>query len=439
MLSRALFGDTPDLKTVLKSLPKLWTRNLPTSLLLLRFDPMRSFYLPVLQLEGIYGTTRTRRRSALLRTMGAAATWLTFACLCLELTTALGLFGFAVSLLPDTPDYTLGRILTMLWEGEAPLWLVATFPFISFFAMTLTEPLYVGAGFALYLTRRTRLEGWDIELIFRGMAGRLVKAAAGASRGLLALFLLVTAAGLLTTPRAALAQDSSASADSSATSRPSVAVEEFDDGPEKAIAQVLKRPEFPHPQKTRTWRLRNREGRESQGSIRLPSFLEPLGQLLAMGLEGLMWLIVGVGVAALLFIIISRLRKLDSGARKKKGEPLPGPRTGRELLDGAPLPPDVAGAAWKLWEQGRHDEALGLLYRGALVHLVQTGGLGIEDAATEGECLRIVQHEASAPLAGFFSLLTRAWLEVAYAHRHIDGERFRQLCTDWPSHFGGRS
>jgi len=439
VLSRALFGDTPDLKTVLKALPKLWTGTLPTSLLLYRLDPMRSFYNPVLLLEGIFGSARRRRRAALLRTMGAAASWLTFACLSLEIVVAAGLFAFVVSLLPDTPDYMLDRVLVQLWDGTAPFWLIATFPFISFFAMSLTVPLYVGGGFALYLTRRTRLEGWDIELVFRGIATRLGKTAVSATKiAVIILFGAALTGGLLSAPRSAWAQDGSSSHDAQVSSRPSVA-EGVDDGrPEKAIAEVLDRPEFPHPQKAHEWRLRNpREQRDGSSNVRLPSFLEPLGRILAMGLEGLMWLVVGVGVAGLLIVIISRLRKLERGDRKSKREPLPGPKVGRELLGDEPLPPDVAGAAWKLWEQGRHDEALGLLYRGALVHFVESGGLGIEDAATEGECLRIVRRDAAEPVAGFFGLLTRAWLEVAYAHRLIDGERFRELCTAWPSHFGG--
>ena len=34
------------------------------------------------------------------------------------------------------------------------------------------EPFYVAAGFALYLNRRTLLEGWDIELALRRIAER---------------------------------------------------------------------------------------------------------------------------------------------------------------------------------------------------------------------------------------------------------------------------
>jgi hypothetical protein len=35
------------------------------------------------------------------------------------------------------------------------------------------EPIYVACGFSLYLNRRTVLEAWDIELVFRQLRKRL--------------------------------------------------------------------------------------------------------------------------------------------------------------------------------------------------------------------------------------------------------------------------
>ena len=37
-------------------------------------------------------------------------------------------------------------------------------------AVLVLEPFYVAAGFALYLNRRTLLEGWDIEVALRRIA-----------------------------------------------------------------------------------------------------------------------------------------------------------------------------------------------------------------------------------------------------------------------------
>ena len=51
----------------------------------------------------------------------------------------------------------------MLVAGNALAWM----------ATTVIEPFYIGAGFGLYLDRRTQIEGWDIEIAFRRMRRRL--------------------------------------------------------------------------------------------------------------------------------------------------------------------------------------------------------------------------------------------------------------------------
>jgi len=464
VLSRALFGDTPDQKAVLRALPGLWIRHLFLALVLYRFDPMRSFYLPVLQLEGIDSRLRGRRRTALTRTMGAAATWLTVVCLCLELAIDLGVFGLVMSMLPDTPDYDILILGEHIWDGTAPAWLMSLLPLIVLVGHSAVEPLYVGAGFALYLNRRTRLEGWDVELIFRGLAERLQRDAAGAARAAVVMLVAAMLAGAsLLAPREAFAQaggepdmtydplpiDGLGSGEPAADppgvppvvapdgTRPSVALESSCPDVAEAVRRVLDRPEFPHPEKRMVWRPRERRERDDDDGrdFRLPSFLEPLGQLLATGLEGLMWVLIAVAVAGLVIVIVSRLKDARPAGRRKR-EPLPGPTVGREE-ETQPLPPDVPGEALRLFEKGLLDRALGLLYRGALAELVESKGLAIEDGATEGECLRAVRREAPEPLAGTFARLTGAWVEVAFAHRAIDGDRFRLLCDDWRAHFGG--
>src|SRR5690606_17282231 len=40
----------------------------------------------------------------------------------------------------------------------------------SYIAMALVAPVFVACGFSLYLNRRVKLEGWDIEIAFKRMA-----------------------------------------------------------------------------------------------------------------------------------------------------------------------------------------------------------------------------------------------------------------------------
>jgi hypothetical protein len=56
-------------------------------------------------------------------------------------------------------------------------------------SVSLVEPIYVAAGFGLYLHRRTQLEAWDVELVFRRLAARARELAAAAA-ALLAVALL---------------------------------------------------------------------------------------------------------------------------------------------------------------------------------------------------------------------------------------------------------
>jgi uncharacterized membrane protein len=56
---------------------------------------------------------------------------------------------------------------------EEALWVNILSLLFMFLIISIIEPLYVAAGFALYLNRRTHLEGWDIELIFRRIAAHL--------------------------------------------------------------------------------------------------------------------------------------------------------------------------------------------------------------------------------------------------------------------------
>lgn len=94
-------------------------------------------------------------------------------------------------LIPDVVALEFGDLLD---DGSAwgQLWL----NIIGFCGMSLVEPCYVAAGFALYLNRRTGLEAWDLELGFRQMAARW----AGPGRTVARLAVLVVGLSLLTAP-----------------------------------------------------------------------------------------------------------------------------------------------------------------------------------------------------------------------------------------------
>ena len=66
------------------------------------------------------------------------------------------------------------------------------------------------------------------------------------------------------------------------------------------------------------------------------------------------------------------------------------------------LPADVPAAAWELWRQGRHQEALGLLYRGAISRVIEVGRVEIQESDTEGDCVRRVDQAGAAAHPDYF-------------------------------------
>ncbi|MDM8557761.1 hypothetical protein [Candidatus Parabeggiatoa sp. HSG14] len=168
-LSHALFGEQPSFRQTFKALPHLFKTRLLLALTFWRFDFSRSFNLPVWQLEGLRGKAASKRMNLLLRSTRRTAVWLTIVCLHFEWVLSLSLFGLLQMMAPTTYNIDLFEIF---FHGEA-LWIESIHLFFTLLVISIIEPLYVAGGFALYLNRRSHLEGWDIELAFRRIATRL--------------------------------------------------------------------------------------------------------------------------------------------------------------------------------------------------------------------------------------------------------------------------
>jgi hypothetical protein len=444
VLSRELFGERIGVRDVVRALPHLWTRHLFYTLLLFRLDLARSFVLPMLQLEGGDAGSRGRRRSALTRDMTGPAVWLTFVFFMLHLIMAAAFLVLVIAMLPERPEWTLEILWDNFWDGVAPWWLYASMPAAEFLGLSLVEPLYVAGGFALYLNRRTHLEGWDIELVFRRLADRLVAASSRASRlaAVVLVALALLAGGALLAPARAFAQEAPydpgygvspdqipPKPEKLGPTRPAEA------DPKATIAKVLERPEFGRREKRWVWRLRDEPSETARRNFRMPSFLQWIGQFFAKGIEGILWLVAGVVLAWLIFVIVSRLRALGPREKRGKASALSPPVVGFTGAPVAAMPDDVPGAAWALYESGRHVEALGLLYRGALASLASRRAIVVAENATEGECIGVVRREAPAAVARFFETVTRTWQVAAYAHRVPEAGHVRELCARWPEHF----
>jgi hypothetical protein len=420
VLSRALFGAEPTVGETIRAAPRLWKEHLGLSLFLYRLDPVRTFFLPVLQLEKSAGQTMYRRRGVLLRNSLGSASWLTLTCICLELVVMVGLLGLALIMLPDRPEWSGAFLWEQFEEDQLPVPLRLWYAVSAFVALTVVEPLYVACGFALYVNRRTELEGWDIELIFRQLAQRLQTTSAPAGQRLGTGALVLVAASLApiglawaqSTPPAPRAEETDSATD-----------------PAEVINEILARPDFEHREKRRRWRLKNQD-REDQPP---PPWAAQLAQYLAPVVQVLVLALFGVALAALIYAVLRPWRR--------SGRPAPRPQpqqdAQRELPREGPasLPSELERVAWELWQQGQGEAALSLLYRGALTQLETRFKIEFPQGATEGECLRLARVRAPAPVAEYFTQLTATWMALAYGHRRPTANDVEGLCHQWPTVF----
>jgi hypothetical protein len=403
VLSEALFGDVPTVRETLRALPGLLRTGIVPSLLWLRLSPLRALHLPVLQLEHLRGDARARRTRILSGRESGVAIGLHIACLHFELIVFIGLLELLAQFAGERYD-----VLTILFgAGELEVdWMLNG---LYVLAVSAIEPFYVGGGFALYINRRVYLEGWDIDLVFRGLARRLApgsRLAGPAAAGGLALLLLCTGG---------------ARAEEAEPVRCEAAAR--DAGP--CIDAILGTEEFATEREVEWWWPRSGEPDTDSPSGAFLEFILLLARLARV----MAWLLLAAALGAILYLVLRHLRareRVDAGASELDPAEL---RYGADT-PALQVPDDVVAAARARFASGDPAGALSLLYRGAVTHLVDQG-VELPASATEEECARIARRRGERSLADDFGALVRAWQRVAYARRAPDAAAFDALCQSW--------
>lgn len=387
VVSRAVFGDVLGVRATLAQARAWLASGLFGALTLGRIDTARSFHLPVKQLEGQRWRAARARRALLGRRTHGYAVWLTIACLNFEL-----VFVWSADMLWDLVLPAKAQEGTSIWEAmfaDAAFDQVFTFADYAAYAAAVfvVEPLYVAAGFALYLNRRTLLEGWDLEVALRRIA---------AQRAVPAAVAFLAAALVLFAPAApALAQAATAK------------------DPKREIAEVLKVPEFPHQRTVTRWQRRSADEPRDGPDFDL-SWLRAIGYAFAKSSEVALWILAGALVALGLWWA-ARLVPRAPPAPRAPYQP-PAALFGMALAPET-LPADLALAVRAHLAAGRMREALALLYRGTLSALVHSRGIALRPSDTEGEALARVRAHGEAATAQFFGELVLHWQRAAYARR----------------------
>ncbi|MBK5397256.1 DUF4129 domain-containing protein [Pseudomonas sp. TH39(2020)] len=433
ILSKAMFGETPTLKQALRQFPQLLKPQLLVSLTWRRLSLSRSFLMPVMQLEGLNGQTRQQRLQVLLQRNAGAARWLTIIGVHLETALWIGLMVLFYLFLPQQVelDWSWQTLITAATQD----WRWLEHLTNAFYALVLIvwEPVYVACGFSLYLNRRTVLEAWDIELVFRRMRQRLSSAAVTL---LLAAFLLIPTAHTVWAAEPVISPDSPRLLDQPLTSQAS----------RDSIKAILDQPPFKNKESVTRYRFgEDQPAADTTDDDQTPEWLEALLKLLdnqrfdaaATLIEVVLWGVV-IGAIGLLIwhyrdglqAFVSRRPALNS----KVARPLPQQAFGLDL-NRETLPADIAASAERLW-QTHPREALGLLYRGLLSHLLHDFNMALKPADTEGQVLERIEHLQQPALLAFSKNLTGHWQNMAYGHRLPPAHVQQELCDGWRALFG---
>ena len=140
----------------------------------------------------------------------------------------------------------------------------------------------------------------------------------------------------------------------------------------------------------------------------------------------LLWTIVAV-LVALALVGARRVIQLRAFRRARAAQAVSHVRD----LDVRPesLPDDVGAAAWALWQSGQVQQALSLLYRGALSRMIHRFEVPITASATEGECLELARGRMEAGALRYVTQVVRAWEASIYGGRALSLAMGETLCT----------
>jgi hypothetical protein len=325
-------------------------------------------------------------------------------------------------------------------EGEW-VWIEHLSNLFYAFVLIIWEPVYVACGFTLYLNRRTQLEAWDIELVFRRLRQRLVGSAYVLLLGLTASLAWLPAPSAYAEPAAATsAGEAELPPEQARLLRQKLNSEQAG----KQIRAIVDGAPFKNSETVTGWRFGDKtEKKDSrkEDEERLKAFFEALANWVpfrhaAQVIEVLLWALLFSAV----FLLVWRYREWlrlfvgNLGLPQRARREAPTVMFGLDLSPES-LPDDIAGNAERLWNE-KPREALGLLYRGLLSRLLHDYRLPLKGSHTEGEVLRLVEGlEQQRPLLHYSQLLTAQWQALAYGHRLPADDARQRLCDGWRSLF----
>ena len=400
-LSRRLFGERPAWRATLREIPRAWTRRFFHRFVWARLSPWLPVTLAVEDLEGLRNKAYKQRCIQVTRRGEGVVMWIYFVSDMAACWFGLAIMVMVKMFIPDGQD-SAWRLSMESWDSEnpmsLPLLIMRVMVCCVMLAMSLTDLFITGAGFGVYLNNRSCIEGWDVELAFKRLARRLAKVAMSG--------VLLCAVCLPAVVRAAAERD------------PAEVIREVKADEAFKVHTVIEKVPVPSNHSF-SW--------EWPAWLRLGGAPAWLGTLLVYSA-------LAVLLGAILWLLWQNRRvfMLERAGLEKSG----GSSTARVVMgmDVSPetLPGDVPAAAWALWRQGRQQEALGLLYRGAISRVMVVARVEIQESDTEGDCVRRVDLAGPAAHPDYFRGITGAWSRLAYAGLCPAEREVEVLCQQWP-------
>jgi len=419
LIGPALFGEKVGVWRLLKGLPKLWWRQLFQALTIRRFSSLRTFLLPVVQLEQLRGADYRARRDVLTRLSSGKSEAALITSLLLQVAFALGLLFLFVGLNPlgYGSRFALVSIVAESFQSLAGQWKIVSAFLVSAF---LWGPFAVGAGFGSYLNARVRLEGWDLEIAYRRLGARLTalktkspaQSVVSVATGLIVLGTTLCL-GPISMAQGLEFEEGGGAADQ--RSRENIEAVMADEAFEVETYTIVQR--------------------YSRGGGGFEGFAW-LGQIIASIAQIAVYLAIGLAIGWAVYLIAKYLQtfkpKPKRGQRKPAGKMTKARKVMGMDIGAEDIPDQFHEAAWRLWQAGEQRASLGLLYRGALSALVEKERVPIRESDTENDCLRRAAGIQPPTKVEWFANLTQVWIAMAYGKRLPTDSVVEELCRNCP-------
>lgn len=452
--ARALFDDRPKLMTLLREWPRYALKGYLPWLFFRRFDVSRSFHLPITQLEGQTGDAYRERTRTLAMGPKNHSGMLTILMAHIEQFFGYGVVALIMMLNPD--QYYLSDFGELFSGNNVTLW-ISTLSW--YLAACVCEPLYVCCGFALYLNKRTWLEGWDLELGLRkiGKKRKSVRVRLGAVLAVccVTIGLSLMSPDVLASTSSESAHNHSGTAEPSATTTPHDLSIDIVSGPDympMKISQGWRLKEafrFDSDEdneeddaddtsmweKFFDWLLKTLFGADKESKAETPDGFE--FPTLAESLRFILWVL---AVSLLLWIILNGRKWLAKLRPTRSTLPRHTSVAGLDIRPES-LPDDITQSALSALADQNPREALSLLYRATLSRLFSEHPIALTAGATETECLRALRNATSKQSNGehagvaYLGNITPMWISTAWAHRPPPADDIRQAAIAWQNTF----